>query len=171
MKPAVDHTGLAPGRLSLVGVLTQSIGFMGPVFSVAALLPLIVGSSATGRGAGIATPVAILIAGVGVYGVAWIIAQYAKRIHLCGSLSDYVRNSAGTRLGLVSGWLYYGAMLVLATATFLLIGGLTEEFLQTGVARDARAALPGEAPRPGLRPDRYQMLATINNGTTWKLLA
>src|SRR5918992_2344332 len=134
MKPAVDDTALAPGRLSLVGVLTQSIGFMGPVFSVSSLLPLLVGSSATGHGAGIATPVAILIAGVGVYGVAWIIAQYAKRIHLCGSLSDYVGNSAGSRLGLVSGWLYYGAMLVLAGATFLLIGGLTEEFLLTVLA-------------------------------------
>jgi len=103
---------------------------MGPVFSVSALLPLLVGASATGRGAGVATPLAILIAGVGIGGVAWIIAQYAKRIHLCGSLCDYVSSSAGPRLGIVSGWLYYGAMMVLAVATFLLLGGLTQSFLQ-----------------------------------------
>ena len=33
-------------RVSLTGVLAQSVGFMGPVFSVATLLPLIVGLSA-----------------------------------------------------------------------------------------------------------------------------
>ena len=81
-----DGSALKHAHLSLVGVLTQSIGFMGPVFSVAALLPLIVGLSATGRGAGAATPIAIIIAGAGICGVGWIIAQYAKRIHLCGSL-------------------------------------------------------------------------------------
>ncbi|MFI0454175.1 APC family permease [Actinomadura sp. 6N118] len=134
MKPPPENTELAQGKLSLVGVLTQSIGFMGPVFSVSALLPLVVGLSATGRGAGVATPVAILIAGIGIGGVAWIIAQYAKRIHLCGSLYDYVSRSAGSRLGLLAGWLYYGAMLVLAAATFLLLGGLTQEFLQNALS-------------------------------------
>jgi amino acid transporter len=127
---------LARGRLSLVGALAQSIGFMGPVFSVSALLPLIVGQSATGRGAGVATPLALLIAGIGVGGVAWIIAQYAKRIHLCGSLSDYIADSAGPRLGLLSGWLYYGAMMVLAGATFLLLGGLTQAFLHDALSVD-----------------------------------
>jgi len=131
MKPNPDDIGLARGRITLLGALTQSIGFMGPVFSIAALLPLIVGESATGRGAGAAAPVAILIAGLGIGGVAWIIAQYAKRIHLCGSLYDYISNSAGPRVGLVSGWLYYGAMLILGVATFLLLGGLTQTFLQT----------------------------------------
>ncbi len=130
MKSTADDTALARGRISLLGALTQSIGFMGPVFSVAALRPLIVGESATGRGAGAAAPVAILIAGLGIGGVAWIIAQYAKRIHLCGSLYDYVSHSAGPRVGLVSGWLYYGAMLILGVATFLLLGGLTQTFLQ-----------------------------------------
>ena len=134
MKPSSEETELARGQLSLVGVLTQSIGFMGPVFSVSALLPLVVGLSATGRGAGVATPVAILIAGIGVGGVAWIIAQYAKRIHLCGSLYDYVSRSAGPRLGLLGGWLYYGAILVLAAATFLMLGGLTQDFLRNALS-------------------------------------
>lgn len=131
MKPNPDDAGLARGRITLLGTLTQSVGFMGPVFSIAALLPLIVGESATGRGAGAAAPLAILIAGLGIGGVAWIIAQYAKRHHLCGSLYDYVSHSAGPRVGLVSGWLYYGAMLILGVATFLILGGLTQAFLQT----------------------------------------
>ncbi|MGH3168850.1 MAG: hypothetical protein ACRDN0_23575, partial [Trebonia sp.] len=122
---------LGRARLSLTGVLAQSVGFMGPVFSVAALLPLIVGLSATGRGAGVATPVAIIIAGAGIFGAGWIIAQYAKRIHLCGSLYEYVCDGAGPRIGIVAGWVYYGAMLILGVATFLALGGFTQQFLQS----------------------------------------
>jgi amino acid transporter len=117
--------------LSMTGVLAQSVGFMGPVFSVAALLPLVVGLSATGRGSGVATPIAVFIAGIGMFGAGWVIAQYAKRIHLCGSLYEYICDAFGPRVGIVAGWMYYGAMLVLSAATFLVLGGLTESFLQT----------------------------------------
>lgn len=127
---------LGRGKLSMTGVLAQSVGFMGPVFSVAALLPLIVGLSATGRGAGVATPLAIIVAGAGIFGAGWIIAQYAKRIHLCGSLYEYVCDGAGPRVGVVAGWVYYGAMLILGAATFLVLGGLTQSFLQTAFSID-----------------------------------
>jgi amino acid transporter len=130
MNDALDPPAGRAG-VSLTGVLAQSVGFMGPVFSVATLLPLIVGLSATGRGAGVATPVAIVIAGVGLFGAGWVIAQYAKRIHLCGSLYEYICDAFGARVGVVAGWLYFGAMLVLAAATFLVLGGLTHDFLLT----------------------------------------
>lgn len=130
-----DPIALSPAKkISMTGVLAQSVGFMGPVFSVATLLPLIVGLSATGRGAGVATPVAVVIAGIGIFGAGWVIAQYAKRIHLCGSLYEYICDTAGAGVGIVAGWVYYGAMLVLAAATFLVLGGLTESFLQTAFA-------------------------------------
>jgi amino acid transporter len=125
----VDDGTLGRARISMTGVLAQSVGFMGPVFSVATLLPLVVGLSATGRGAGVATPIAILIAGLGIFGAGWVIAQYAKRIHLCGSLYEYICDAFGPRVGVVAGWLYYGAMLVLAAATFLVLGGMTQDFL------------------------------------------
>lgn len=131
MSTTESSTALGRAKVSLAGVLAQSLGFMGPVFSVATLLPLVVGLSATGRGAGVATPVAILIAGAGMLGVGWIIAQYARRIHLCGSLYEYVCDAAGPRTGAVAGWLYYGAMLVLGAATLLVLGGLTSDFLAT----------------------------------------
>lgn len=126
-----SDSALGRAKVSLTGVLAQSVGFMGPVFSVAALLPLIVGLSSTGRGAGVATPAALIIVGVGMFGVAWIIAQYAKRIHLCGSLYEYVCDGAGPRVGVVAGWMYYGAMLILGVATFLVLGGQTQGFLQS----------------------------------------
>jgi amino acid transporter len=125
------NASLGRVKVSMTGVLAQSVGFMGPVFSVATLLPLIVGLSATGRGAGVATPVAIIVAGFGIFGAGWVIAQYAKRIHLCGSLYEYICDAFGPRVGIVAGWMYFGAMLVLAAATFLVLGGLTQDFLQT----------------------------------------
>ncbi|HTI22685.1 MAG TPA: APC family permease [Kutzneria sp.] len=135
MNDTPDAT-LGRAKVSMTGVLAQSVGFMGPVFSVATLLPLIVGLSATGRGAGAATPLAIIIAGVGIFGAGWIIAQYAKRIHLCGSLYEYICDAFGPRTGIVAGWVYFGAMLVLSAATFLVLGGLTEAFLQTAFGID-----------------------------------
>ena len=69
--------GLGAGRkLRLVDAVAQSVGFMGPVFSIAFLVPQVVGiTSATGNGAGIAAPLAVLIAAVGVLGFGWITAQ------------------------------------------------------------------------------------------------
>ena len=127
----IPKASLGRAKVSMTGVLAQSVGFMGPVFSVASLLPLIVGLSATGRGAGVATPVAIIIAGIGIFGAGWVIAQYAKRIHLCGSLYEYVSDTFGPSAGTVAGWVYFGAMLILAAATFLVLGGLTQNLLQT----------------------------------------
>ena len=127
---------LGRAKISMTGVLAQSVGFMGPVFSVATLLPLVVGLSATGRGAGVATPIAIFIAGLGMFGAGWVIAQYAKRIQLCGSLYEYICDAFGPRVGVVAGWGYYGAMLVLGAATFLILGGMTQDFLLTAFSVD-----------------------------------
>jgi amino acid transporter len=127
---------LGRAKVSMTGVLAQSVGFMGPVFSVATLLPLVVGLSATGRGAGVATPIAIFIAGLGMFGAGWVIAQYAKRIQLCGSLYEYICDAFGSRVGVVAGWGYYGAMLVLGAATFLVLGGMTQDFLLAAFSVD-----------------------------------
>jgi amino acid transporter len=131
------HNGaLGRAKVSMAGVLAQSVGFMGPVFSVATLLPLVVGLSATGRGAGVATPIAIVIAGLGMFGAGWVIAQYAKRIQLCGSLYEYICDAFGPRVGVVAGWGYYGAMLVLGAATFLVLGGMTQDFMMAAFSID-----------------------------------
>ncbi len=43
------HGQLGETRLRLPDVVAQSFGFMGPVFGVAFLLPLIVGAGASGQ--------------------------------------------------------------------------------------------------------------------------
>ena len=120
---------LGAKKLSLVDVVAQSVGFMGPVFSAAFLIPLIAGLNATGKGAGIGTPFAIILAAIGTFAMGWIVAEYAKRIHAAGSLYDYVTNGLGERTGALAGWLYYGATTVLASAIAVLIGGLIFDVL------------------------------------------
>ncbi len=87
---------LGETRLSLIDAVAQSAGFMAPVFSAALLIPLMAGFSATGEGAGVATPLAVIVAAVGVGAIGWIVATYARRIHAAGSLYDYVTHGLGT---------------------------------------------------------------------------
>jgi amino acid transporter len=119
-------------KLTLIDAVAQSVGFIGPVFTMAFLVPLLV-MNPSGKGAGAAAPLSVLIAAVGVLGLGWIIAQYAKRIQAAGSLYDYVTDGLGTRIGGAAGYLYYVGILVLAGVLLVMIGGtladtLTAEF-------------------------------------------
>ena len=121
---------LGGAKLSLVDVVAQSVGFMGPVFSAAFIIPLIMGIiSATGKGAGVAAPLSVLLAGIGVFALGWIVAQYAKRIHAAGSLYDYVTNGLGQVMGAASGWLYYGGTIILTVGLGVLLGGYVHDTL------------------------------------------
>ncbi len=129
---------LGKGNLSLPDAVAQSVGYMGPVFSGTFFIPIIAGLSLTGRGAGIATPFAILLTAIGMLGLAWIISRYAKRIHAAGALYDYVSEGFGRPIGLLAGWVYYGGAMVLTLAIGLAFGGFTSGVLETvhGVSID-----------------------------------
>ena len=114
---------LGKANLSLPDVVAQSVGYMGPVFSGTFFIPTIVGLSVTAKGAGIASPFAILLASIGMLALAWIISRYAKRIHAAGALYDYVGEGFGRPAGLFAGWVYYGGAIVLTMAIGLAFGG------------------------------------------------
>jgi amino acid transporter len=118
---------LGTRRLKLYDVVAQSVGLIGPVFSAAFLIPLIAGFGASGKGAGIATPFAVIVAAIGVLALGWIVAQYAKRVHAAGSLYDYVTMGLGSRVGGWTGWIYYGGTLLLSAAIAVLVGWLFRE--------------------------------------------
>ncbi len=118
------------GSLTLIDAIAQSVGFMGPVFSIAFLVPLLVGLNASGKGSGTAAPLSVIIAAVGILGLGWIISEYAKRIHAAGSLYDYVSDGLGARAGTACGILYYVGVLMLAIAILVMIGGTIHDTLQ-----------------------------------------
>src|SRR5215813_12512298 len=118
--------------LSLPDVIAQSVGFIGPVFSSAFVIPLVVGViSASGKGGGVASPVSVILAAVGVFALGWIVSSYAREIHAAGSLYDYVTRGLGERVGTAAGWLYYGGVTVLLTGLLLLIGGYLQGTIAT----------------------------------------
>jgi amino acid transporter len=132
----VGYERLGEAKLSLIDVLAQSVGFMGPVFSAAFIIPLIIGVNAAARGAGTSAPLAVLLAAIGVFALGWIVAQYAKRIHAAGSLYDYVSNGLGSTLGAASGWLYYGGTIILTVGLGVLLGGYVHDSLLPGLEID-----------------------------------
>ena len=58
-EPAYERLGAKV--LHLPDVIAQSVGFMGPVFSSAFVIPLVVGViSASGKGGGVASPLSVI---------------------------------------------------------------------------------------------------------------
>jgi amino acid transporter len=128
-EPAYERLGAKV--LTLPDVIAQSVGFMGPVFSAAFVIPLVIGViSASGKGGGVASPLSVLIAAVGVFALGWIVSNYVKEIHAAGSLYDYVTRGLGDRVGTAAGWLYYGGVTILLTGLLLLIGGYLQSTIQ-----------------------------------------
>lgn len=122
--------GASGSRLRLFDAVAQSVGFMGPVFSIAFLVPLVMGiTSVTGKGAGVAAPLAVLLAAIGVLGFGWIVSQYARRIHAAGALYDYVTEGLGKRIGGAAGFLYYSGVLALGAAILVILGGTIHDTL------------------------------------------
>jgi amino acid transporter len=131
-KPLVvgeEYERLGGKKLSLIDVLAQSVGFMGPVFVSAFVIPLMFGFNAAGRGAGTSAGLAVLLSAIGVFALAWIVSRYAKKIHAAGSLYDYVSQGLGKTIGAATGWLYYGGTIVLTTALGVLLGGYVHDNL------------------------------------------
>ncbi len=130
-QPPIEYEKLGETKLTFLDVIAQAVGFMGPVFGAILLLVTVVGANNASKGAGVATPVAIIVAAIGIAAVGWIIAQFAKRIHAAGALYDYISAGFGEKIGSVFGWIYLGGLLVLAIAIPLLIGGQIQDFLKS----------------------------------------
>ena len=68
-----SYERLGAKLLSLPDVIAQSVGFLGPVFSSAFVIPLVVGViSASGKGGGVAAPLSVILAAIGVFGLGWV---------------------------------------------------------------------------------------------------
>ena len=79
--------------LSLPDVIAKSVGFMGPVFSSAFVIPLVVGViSASGKGGGVAAPLSVLLAAIGVFALGLLVIGFASTWVL------KARQSASTQL-------------------------------------------------------------------------
>ncbi len=123
-----EYERLGSRRLGVPDAVAQSVGFLGPVFSAAFLVPLVVGIiSASGKGGGLAAPLSVIIAAVGVAALGWLVARYAREVHAAGGLYDYVSRGLGERPGVAAGILYYAGILLLSIGIIVLIGGYVHD--------------------------------------------
>jgi amino acid transporter len=156
MADVIEKTQPESGRLgakvlSFPDVIAQSVGFMGPVFTSAFVIPLVVGvASVTGKGGGIASPLSVLIAGIGVFAIGWIVSSYAKEVRTAGSLYEYVTRGLGERVGTAAGWLYYAGVTTLTAALLLILGG----YLQSTIASQFNEPAAGLGLEPHLPSGR-----------------
>ena len=94
-----DVETLGKGQLTLLDVIAQSIGFIGPVFASAFFISTIAGASFTGKGAGIAAPISIILA-ADRHPRRGLDHQPLRPAHpRRGSLYDYVTDGFGRRRG------------------------------------------------------------------------
>jgi amino acid transporter len=131
MPRSEPYERLGARRLRLPDLIAQSVGFMGPAFSAAFMVPLIAGViSASGQGGGVAAPLSVIIAAVGALAVGRVVAAYAAAVPAAGSLYDYVSRGLGARIGTAAGWLYYSGATVLLAGLLLLAGGYLQGTVQ-----------------------------------------
>jgi hypothetical protein len=106
--------------LTLPDVIAQSVGFMGPVFSSAFVIPLVVGViSASGKGGGVASPLSVLIAAVGVFAIGAIVCRYAREVHAITAGAIYGSFYKVTSPTIYTPWFALAVLVIGFASTFV----------------------------------------------------
>lgn len=119
------HSQLAGGRLGMRDAVAQSLGFVVPVMGVAYL------TTGVAKGAGAATPLAMLLGGIGVLCIGLVVAQFARQYPHAGSMYEYVSRTAGPFPGFIVGWIYFVGAFFLTVAILPGVGGFIQGTLAT----------------------------------------
>src|SRR4051795_348228 len=97
---------LRHGILSVVDSFAQSVALLSLALGVA------FASSAAAGEAGIAAPLAYLIAGIGSLCLGSVIIRFTRRMASAGGLYTYIARGLDPRTGFLGGWLYGGGFAV-----------------------------------------------------------
>ena len=117
--------GLTPDSIGAFEAAAQSFGAMSPIMALCLVTPIIA------RGAGLATPAAIMLAGLASALCGRIIARFASLWSSAGSLMTYTSVSLGPGWGLFSGITYTMAMSLLTVGGVSFVAQFAEAFFQS----------------------------------------
>ena len=136
-----EYERLGGKKLSLIDVLAQSVGFIGPVFSAAFIIPLIIGVNAAARGAG--TSAALAVADRRRSACSRSAGSWPST--RSGSMpparsTTTCRTASARPSARAAGWLYYGGTIILTTGLGVLIGGYVHDNLLPVVGDRPRSA-------------------------------
>lgn len=123
--PSEQRSTLRSNAIGLPGVLFQSVTTMAPAgavaFSLGAAIPFTGG----------ALPLAVAIALVACVLIALNIGSMAKHLPSAGGYFTYVSRGLGPQVGWLAGWLFGFTYLLFIPLTLLVLGPVTDTFLNT----------------------------------------
>ncbi len=114
--------GLGQPTLTTADCIAQSLA-VGPIFC-ASLIGVLVAPAA-----GVAAPLSMLLAVLGMVAMGWVIALFARRYAGAGSLYLFIQQAAGPRIGLFAAGVYYISALFLGGPTLCIIVGMNASAL------------------------------------------
>lgn len=123
--PSEQRSTLRSNAIGLPGVLFQSVTTMAPAgavaFSLGAAIPFTGG----------ALPLAVAVALVACVLIALNIGLMAKHLPSAGGYFTYVSRGLGSQFGWLAGWLFGFTYLLFIPLTLLVLGPVTDSFLNT----------------------------------------
>src|SRR6476619_8540272 len=116
---------LGEKRLGTMAAVAQALA-IGPMFSTAIVLSFV---SNPVNGAGWNTPLAVLIAGLGVLAIAYSISLFAKKYQGAGAIYEYLTHGAHPAVGVFfAGVFFVGTLFLGGGGIYLGLGILTQGF-------------------------------------------
>jgi amino acid transporter len=119
------HPGLRPGSVALGGVLMQGIAHTAPATAILLTLPFIASH------AGLAAPLAYLIALLIMMMLGLCLTQLAKQMPSAGGYYTYVTRAVGPRAGFLTAWLFFLYAALTPAFSLAMMGWLLESALRT----------------------------------------
>ena len=124
-KPATTaHAGLRPGAIGLPGVLMQGIAHTAPATAILLTLPFIASH------AGLAAPLAYLIAVLIMLMLGVSLTQLAKHMPSSGGYYTYVSRTVGPRAGFLTAWLFFLYTALTPAFSLAMMGWVLESALR-----------------------------------------
>jgi amino acid transporter len=116
---------LGEKNLSTIHAVAQSLA-IGPMFSTAIVLGLV---SSPATGAAFNTPLAVLLAGVGVLAIGYVLALYARRYAGAGAVYEYLTHGTHPAVGVfTAGVFFVGTLFLGGGGIYLGVGILANGF-------------------------------------------
>jgi amino acid transporter len=129
--PQAKGGGLGHRRLGTPAAVAQALA-IGPMFSTAIVLGFV---SNPVNGAGWNTPLAVLIAGLGVLAIAYSISLFAKKYQGAGAVYEYLTRGAHPAVGIFAAGIFFtGTLFLGGGGIYLGLGILTQSFWQEHIS-------------------------------------
>jgi amino acid transporter len=129
--PAAKGGELGRRRLGTPAAVAQALA-IGPMFSTAIVLSFV---SNPVNGAAWNTPLAVLIAGLGVLAIAYSISLFAKKYHGAGAIYEYLTRGAHPAVGIFAAGVFFtGTLFLGGGGIYLGLGILTQSFWQEHIS-------------------------------------